>query len=77
MTFWIYENWQAGPHKAVIHHADCRFCNYGGGQSNGGYDPAHATWHGSYKDVGAAKEVQRRLDVIERKECGHCMKREN
>ena len=77
MTFWIYENWQAGPHKAVIHHGDCGFCNDGGGQSNGDYDPTHGTWHGPYNDVGAAKEAWRRLDVVVRKECGVCMKRKN
>ena len=77
MTFYIYENWQAGRHKAVIHHADCGHCNDGGGRSNGGYDPAHATWHGPYKDVGAAKEAQRRLDVKVRQECKVCMKRTN
>ena len=77
MTFYIYENWHAGPRKAVIHHGDCPHCNHGDGRSNGGYDPAHATWHGDYKDLGAAKKAWWRLDVIVRKECGVCMKRKN
>lgn len=77
MTYYIYENWQAGRRKAVIHRADCRHCNNGRGRSNGGYDPAHATWHGPYKDVDAAKEARQRLDVIVRKECEHCIKWNN
>ena len=28
MNFYIYENWQAGPRKAVIHVGNCGFCNY-------------------------------------------------
>ena len=32
MAFYIYENWQAGPHKAVIHRGDCRYCNQGRGR---------------------------------------------
>jgi Zn-dependent protease with chaperone function len=52
--FYIYENWQAGPRKAVIHRADCGFCNSGRGRA-GGYDPAHAKWHGPYTSLMAAK----------------------
>lgn len=31
MTFYIYENWQAGPHKAVLHTGPCGHCNDGQG----------------------------------------------
>jgi hypothetical protein len=44
MIYHVYENWQAGPHKAVIHAGDCGFCNGGRGVA-GGYDPRHAQWH--------------------------------
>src|SRR5437016_2251898 len=44
MSFYVYENWQAGPHKTVIHPGSCGFCNDGRGRA-GGYDPAHAKWH--------------------------------
>src|SRR5436309_2904690 len=30
-SFYIYENWQAGSHKAVIHRSDCPYCNNGKG----------------------------------------------
>jgi len=44
MSFYVYENWQAGPRKAVIHRGTCGHCNDGRGRA-GGYDPAHAQWH--------------------------------
>jgi len=43
-SYYIYENWQAGPHTAVIHTAMCGFCRDGRGRA-GGYDRAHAQWH--------------------------------
>jgi len=49
--FWIYENWQTGPHKAVIHREECGHCNQGDGV-RGGSDPSHGQWHGSYETVG-------------------------
>lgn len=35
VIYYIYENWQAGPRKAVIHRADCGHCNNGRGRSKG------------------------------------------
>src|SRR5437016_8249412 len=29
VEFYIYENWHAGPHKAVLHRASCGQCNSG------------------------------------------------
>ena len=26
---YLYENWQAGPHKTVLHRGSCAFCNNG------------------------------------------------
>ena len=75
MTYHIYENWQAGPRKAVIHCASCPYCNDGLGRSNGGYDRAHGKWHGPYDNVGVAREAQQRMKGVDRRECGHCMKR--
>src|SRR5215469_8736750 len=53
--FYIYENWQAGPRKAVIHKGSCGHCNDGNGVS-GGYDPKHAKWHGPFESLAAAHE---------------------
>ena len=33
MTYYIYENWQAGPHKAKIHQSSCGHCNGGLGRT--------------------------------------------
>jgi hypothetical protein len=71
MGFYVYENWQAGPRKAVIHRGDCRFCNEGNGRA-GGYDPAHARWHPGrapgFGTLSEARDFSRSLDVVERRE---------
>jgi hypothetical protein len=61
--FYIYENWQAGPRKAVIHRGLCGNCNDGKGKV-GGYDPAHADWHGPFDDLDAAREASKALPHI-------------
>ena len=71
--YYVYENWQAGPHKAVIHRASCAHCNDGRGRT-GDYDPAHGDWHGPFATLELARTFQRAMVVIERSECGHCMK---
>ncbi len=68
MAFYIYENWQAGPHKAVIHHGSCGHCKDGRGRA-GGYDPAHAEWHGPFASLLEARRIQKSMKVVERKEC--------
>jgi len=73
MDFYIYENWQAGPHKAVIHFGECGYCNNGVGRA-GGYDPKHALWHGPYSNLQAARGFQRSLNVAVRSEC-RCVSR--
>ena len=54
MSFYIYENWQAGPHKAVIHRGSCGYCNDGRGRA-GGYDRRHAQWYGPYETIDFAR----------------------
>src|SRR5712692_6747608 len=54
--FYIYENWQAGPHKTVIHEGSCASCNEGTGRA-GGYDRRHASWHGPYRTLEDAREA--------------------
>ncbi len=73
MSYYIYENWQAGPHKAVIHNGSCGYCNNGSGRA-GGYDPKHAQWHGPYETLASARSAQEGLSVKVRKECGVCLK---
>ena len=71
--FYIYENWQAGPHKAVLHRGSCSFCKDGQGLS-GGSDPKHGKWHGPFDTLLNARRSQLGLDVAVRKECG-CVER--
>jgi hypothetical protein len=63
MSFYIYENWQAGPHKAVIHVGNCGFCNDGKGRA-GGYDPRHAKWHGPYETLDLARSASAGLPGV-------------
>lgn len=66
MRFYIYENWQAGPHKTVIHRSDCGYCNDGRGRV-GGYDPQHAQWRGPYATLAEAEAASAALpDVVNR-----------
>lgn len=62
MTYFIYENWRAGPHKAVLHIDVCPFCNSGRG-IGGGTDPRNGKWHGPFSRLAQASSAQRRLHV--------------
>ena len=68
MSYYLYENWQAGPHKAVLHSAACAFCNNGRGLA-GGSDLKHGKWHGPYHELCDARAAQRAMSVKVRKEC--------
>ena len=50
--YFVYENWTA-EHKAVIHHADCKFCNSGKGlHPNAG--TRNGKWHGPFASYDQA-----------------------
>lgn len=68
MSYFIYENWQAGPHKAVLHFGSCGFCNNGRGLA-GGSDPKHGEWHGPIASLTEARAKQKGMRVETRKEC--------
>ena len=63
MAFHVYENWQAGPRKAVIHRGSCGACKDGQGRA-GGYDPAHAYWHGPFADLATARKASNALPLV-------------
>ena len=52
--YWVYENWQAGPHKVVLHHETCGMCKRGQGL-RGGTNPAFGKWHGPFTSVQEAR----------------------
>ncbi len=69
VEFYIYENWHAGPHKAVLHRATCGQCNYGKGRP-AGHDANHARWHGPYASLAEARNTSQQMPgVLIRSEC--------
>jgi 4-hydroxy-tetrahydrodipicolinate synthase len=67
--FYIYENWHAGPHKAVLHRSTCGQCNSGKGRP-AGHDANHARWHGPYGTVAEARTMSQQMPgVLIRSEC--------
>jgi 4-hydroxy-tetrahydrodipicolinate synthase len=67
--FYIYENWHAGPHKAVLHRSTCGQCNSGKGRP-AGHDANHARWHGPYGTVAEARAMSQQMPgVLIRSEC--------
>jgi 4-hydroxy-tetrahydrodipicolinate synthase len=69
LEFFIYENWHAGPHKAVLHRASCGQCNSGKGRP-AGHDANHARWHGPFATLSEAREASQQMaGVLIRSEC--------
>ncbi len=67
--FYIYENWAAGPHKAILHRASCAQCSSGKGRPSG-HDPNHSRWHGPYTNLAEAREATHQMPgVLIRSEC--------
>ena len=67
--FYIYENWAAGPHKAILHRASCGQCSSGKGRPSG-HDANHSRWHGPYGNLAAAREATHQMPgVLIRSEC--------
>ena len=69
VSFYIYENWLAGPHKIVLHRSSCGQCNHGKGRP-AGHDANHARWHGPYATLTEARETSQGMaGVLIRSEC--------
>ena len=67
--FYIYESWQAGPHKIVLHRSSCGQCNHGKGRP-AGHDANHARWHGPYATLSQARDTAQHMSgVLIRSEC--------
>jgi 4-hydroxy-tetrahydrodipicolinate synthase len=68
-SFFVYENWAAGPHKAVLHRSSCGQCNQGKARP-AGHSANHAQWHGPYATLAEARQVTHTLpSVLIRSEC--------
>jgi 4-hydroxy-tetrahydrodipicolinate synthase len=69
VSFFIYENWLAGPHKIVLHRSTCGQCNNGKGRPSG-HDANHARWHGPYATLSEARQASHNMTgVLIRSEC--------
>ena len=67
--YYVYENWLAGPHKAVLHRSSCGQCNHGKGRPVG-HDVNHARWHGPFATLSQARETSQHMPgVLIRSEC--------
>jgi 4-hydroxy-tetrahydrodipicolinate synthase len=67
--FYIYENWAAGPHKAILHRASCGQCSSGKGRPSG-HDPNHSRWHGPYGNLTEGRQAMHQIPgVLIRSEC--------
>jgi hypothetical protein len=67
--YYVYENWAAGPHKAVLHRGSCGQCNAGKGRPTG-HDANHARWHGPYGNATEARTATHQMaGVLIRSEC--------
>jgi len=68
-SFYVYENWSAGPHKAVLHRSSCGQCSNGKARP-AGHSANHARWHGPYATLAEARQVTQTLpSVLIRSEC--------
>jgi hypothetical protein len=54
MEFWVYQNWRASGHKAVVHRASCAFCSAGRGLA-GGTRSDNGRWVGPHPSEEVAK----------------------
>ncbi len=69
VDFYVYENWAAGPHKAILHRASCGQCSSGKGRP-AGHDANHSKWHGPYSTLAEAREATHQMPgVLIRSEC--------
>ena len=69
VSFYVYENWAAGPHKAVLHRSSCGQCSNGRARP-AGHSINHARWHGPYPTLAEARQVTQTLPhVLIRSEC--------
>jgi len=68
-SFFVYENWSAGPHKAVVHRSSCGQCINGKARP-AGHSADHSRWHGPYTTLAEARQTTQTLpNVLIRSEC--------
>lgn len=68
-TFFVYENWTRD--KAIVHRADCSFCN-GGNGLHGSRTTKSSTWHGPFETGQAALAKARACQRGRTESCATC-----
>lgn len=76
MTFYVYENWRADD-KAVVHRADCKFCNNGKGTGRCISGNVNGKWHGSFMREEDALRFANGLRRRTVRCCGICLNGQN
>jgi 4-hydroxy-tetrahydrodipicolinate synthase len=75
LAFYVYESWQAGPRRTILHRSSCNSYRNGRGRT-GSPDAAYARWHGPFPTSQEARNVSRGLQgVLIRSECKCISKR--
>lgn len=69
MEYWVYENWVRD--KAIVHRADCSFCNSGNGL-HGSRSTKSSTWHGPYSSSGEAVTRAKACKRTRTEDCATC-----
>lgn len=69
MSFWVYENWT--HKKAIIHTADCCYCQNGRGV-HAGSSTRNGEWHGPFKNRDTAFDKAKRTGRDEIRSCKSC-----
>jgi len=67
--FFVYENWVRN--KAIVHRADCTFCN-GGDGLHGSRQTKSSTWHGPFATGQAALDAARKCHRARTEGCSTC-----
>ncbi len=71
MSFYVYENWQAEGHKAIVHRAECPSCNNGRGIHPDASED-NGCWHGAFGTFQEALTAARRTGARVARPCRRC-----
>jgi len=69
-VYYVFESWQAGPRKTVLHRSTCGSCRNGKGRPSKENDESRSNWHGPFNTLDEARDASRTLiGVLIRSEC--------
>jgi len=69
-VFFVFESWQAGPRKTIVHRSTCGSCRNGKGRPSNERDESRSSWHGPFPTIEEARHASRNMaGVLIRSEC--------